>query len=305
MAKKIVRTTETKKFGAGIDALFSPKIDQEIRDNPEKVVRELSNVFAMIPIGQIEANPDQPRKEFDPEALRELSDSIKLHGIIQPMTVRRLSAQEYQIISGERRFRASQLAGLTEVPAYIRIANDQAMLEMAIIENIQREDLNPFEIAVSYYRLKEECLFTDEQLAERVGKKRSTVTNYLRLLDLHIEVVEALKNDTLSMGHGRAIAGVSDKLLQKQVLDKVTTGKLSVRDTEKLAREYSLNTKKSKPAANRLPDDYQRILEDFRAFFGTKRVQITLEDAATGRGQIAIPFLSSEELTEFFKCIEQ
>ena len=179
--------------GGGIHAIIPKNIDEEIERDPEKIVKEFSQHFAMIPLKEIEPNPGQPRKDFDPEALEELAASIQVHGLIQPITVRRFNDHEFQIISGERRYRASQIAGLEEVPAYIRIANDQTILEMALIENIQRQDLNPFEVAVSYYRLKEECNLTDLELSKRVGKKRSTITNYLRLLDLHIEVIEALK----------------------------------------------------------------------------------------------------------------
>lgn len=306
MAKKLGKVSKLE-LGSGIDALFSPKIEQEIQDNPEKVVRELSSVFAMIPIQQIESNPDQPRKDFSEEALQELAESIKVHGLIQPITVRRLSAREYQLISGERRWRASKMAGLTEVPAYIRIANDQIMLEMALIENIQRENLNAVEIAITYHRLKEECNLTDEQLAERVGKKRSTISNYIRLLDLHVEVLEAIKQDRISMGHARAIAGIEDKLLQKRALDDVLKKELSVRATEKLVKEYTQATKPEKPAVKKgnLTDDHQSILRDFRAFFGSGKIQMSLEDAESGKGQIVIPFNNHHELNEFFKCIEQ
>ncbi len=307
MAKKLVKVGK-RELGSGIDALFSPKIDQEIQDNPEKIVREFSSVFAMIPIDQVEANPDQPRKDFSEEALQELAESIKVHGLIQPITVRRLSTHEFQLISGERRWRASKIAGLAEIPAYIRIANDQVMLEMALIENIQRENLNAVEIAITYHRLKEECNLTDEQLAERVGKKRSTVTNYLRLLDLHIEVLEAVKQDRISMGHARALAGIEDKLLQKQALDEVLKKDLSVRDTEKLARDYAKPRKAApagEPKKGALTEDHQRMLRDFRAFFGSGKILMTLEDSATGKGQIVIPFNSHDELNEFFKCIEQ
>ncbi|NUQ26630.1 MAG: ParB/RepB/Spo0J family partition protein [Saprospiraceae bacterium] len=307
MAKQLVKVGK-RELGSGIDALFSPKIDQEIQDNPEKVVREFSSVFATVPIGQVEANPDQPRKDFSEEALQELAESIKVHGLIQPITVRRLSNHEFQLISGERRWRASKIAGLTEIPAYIRIANDQAMLEMALIENIQRENLNAVEIAITYHRLKEECSLTDEQLAERVGKKRSTVTNYLRLLDLHIEVLEAVKQDRISMGHARALAGIEDKLLQKQALDEVLKKDLSVRDTEKLARDYTKPRKTTPavtPSKGNLSEDHQRMLHDFRAFFGSGKILMSLEDATTGKGQIVIPFNSHDELNEFFKCIEQ
>ncbi len=306
MAKQVVRVG-TKQLGSGIDALFSAKIDDAIRENPAEVVRELSHTFANIPIGEIEANPDQPRKEFDPDALDELAASIRVHGLIQPITVRRLSPSEYQLISGERRLRASKLSGLTEVPAYIRIANDQEMLEMALIENIQREDLNAIEVAITYHRLKEECNLTDERLAERVGKKRSTITNYLRLLDLHIEVIEAIKRNDLSMGHARAIASIEDKLLQKEALAEVLSRGMSVRDTEKLVKAYSGKAAKKapapKPGSDKLPSDYNVILGDFRAFFGSGRIQIKLDE--DGKGQILIPFDSVDQLTEFYRCVEQ
>ncbi len=291
--------------GSGIHAFIPQKLDEEYARNPEKVVKELSQHFAMLPISQVESNPDQPRREFIPEALQELSESIKVHGLIQPITVRKFSNDEYQIISGERRWRASKMAGLTEIPAYIRVANDQTLLEMALIENIQREDLNPFEIAVAYYRLKEECAMTDKELATRVGKQRSTITNYLRLLDLHFDVVEGLKSNALSMGHARAIAGLKDKLLQKKVLDEIQQKQLSVRETEKLVKEYSSNKKSPAKKKGKLPAGHQKILEDFRAFFGTKQVKIDLEDEESGKGYIMIPFTNSDELTEYFKCIEQ
>ncbi len=306
MAKQVVRVG-AKQLGSGIDALFSAKMDEAIRENPVEVVRELSHTFAMIPIGEIEANPDQPRKEFDSDALEELAASIRVHGLIQPITVRRLSPSEYQLISGERRWRASKLSGLTEVPAYIRIANDQEMLEMALIENIQREDLNAIEVAITYHRLKEECNLTDERLADRVGKKRSTITNYLRLLDLHIEVIEAIRRNELSMGHARAIASIEDKLLQKEALAEVLSRGMSVRDTEKLVKAYSGKALKkepvAKPASGKLSSDYEAILADFRAFFGSGRIQIKLDE--DGKGQILIPFDTADQLTEFYRCVEQ
>lgn len=290
--------------GGGIHAIIPKNIDEEIEKNPEKIVKEFSQHFAMIPLKEIEANPGQPRKDFDPEALEELAASIQVHGLIQPITVRRFSDHEFQIISGERRYRASQIAGLEEVPAYIRIANDQTILEMALIENIQRQDLNPFEVAVSYYRLKEECNLTDLELSKRVGKKRSTITNYLRLLDLHIEVIEALKTGELSMGHARAIAGIQDKLLQKQLLDKILNNKLSVRDAEKEAKKFSVATKKVKANLD-AGQDYKAVLDDFKAFFGTIKVKIELTDKEKGGGRIVITFSDTDELNEYFKRVEQ
>ncbi|MCB0651140.1 MAG: ParB/RepB/Spo0J family partition protein [Saprospiraceae bacterium] len=290
--------------GGGIHAIIPKNIDEEIERDPEKIVKEFSQHFAMIPLKEIEPNPGQPRKDFDPEALEELAASIQVHGLIQPITVRRFNDHEFQIISGERRYRASQIAGLEEVPAYIRIANDQTILEMALIENIQRQDLNPFEVAVSYYRLKEECNLTDLELSKRVGKKRSTITNYLRLLDLHIEVIEALKKGELSMGHARAIAGIQDKLLQKQLLDKILNNKLSVRDAEKEAKKFSVATKKVKANLD-AGQDYKAVLDDFKAFFGTIKVKIELTDKEKGGGRIVIAFTDTDELNEYFKRVEQ
>lgn len=320
MAKKITKkTTKVSKdqlrssiqnrfsasgSGGGIHAIIPKNIDEEIKKDPTRVVKEFSQHFAMIPIKEIEANPGQPRKDFDQELLEELAASIKVHGLIQPITVRRFSDHEYQIISGERRYRASQIAGLEEIPAYIRIANDQTILEMALIENIQRQDLNPFEVAVSYYRLKEECNLTDLELSKRVGKKRSTITNYLRLLDLHIEVIEALKDGSLSMGHARAIAGIQDKLLQKQLLDTILKNKLSVRDAEKEAKKYTTATKK-KAKSKDAGQDYKAILDDFKAFFGTIKVKIELADKEKGSGRIVIGFKNTDELNEYFKRVEQ
>jgi ParB family chromosome partitioning protein len=179
--------------------------------------------IAMLKISKIEANPFNPRLEFDKEGLTELASSIKELGIIQPLTVRKLGNDKYQIISGERRYRASQVAGLTEVPAYIRIANDQAMLEMALVENIQRRDLNPMEIAFSYKRLVDECDLTQEELADRVGKKRSSTANYLRLLNLPAEIQNALKEETISFGHARTLIALDDEEVQSYIFDMIVT----------------------------------------------------------------------------------
>ncbi len=313
MAKKLGSKASKQQLGSGIDALFGGGskrvVDKAIAENTEDVVRELAKNFATIPLAQIERNPDQPRYEFDEEALQELADSIKIHGIIQPLTVRYLEPKRYQIISGERRWRASKLAGLKEVPAYIRVANDQTLLEMAIIENIQREDLNPMEIANSYKRLKTECDLVDEELAQRVGKKRSTITNYLGLLDAHIAVQDALKKGLVSMGHAKVIKGL-DLLLQEGFLKEVLAKKWSVRQTEGQAKAYQ----KPKKAAKATPKakaksphqaEYEKILQDFKAFFGNGRVKIQVEDKESGKGHVMIPFESHDQLTELFKCVEQ
>lgn len=313
MAKRKLGSKATKgQLADGMDILFrgsKKKIEEELTQNPERVVKELAKHFAMIPLAQIERNPDQPRYDFNEDALNELADSIKVHGIIQPLTVRYLEPKRYQIISGERRWRASQIAELGEVPAYIRVANDQTLLEMAIIENIQREDLNAMEIASSYSRLKKECELTDDELAERVGKKRSTITNYLRLLSLHPSVQDAVKKDQVSMGHARAIAGI-DLLLQEAFLTDIVAKNWSVRKTESQAKSYNpnKNKKEAKPKTTkggRLTAEHEKILQDFKAFFGSGRVKLQLEDKETGKGQVLIPFDNHEQLTELFKCVEQ
>lgn len=294
--------------GAGTSALIPDNLDEQIANNPEQLVKELSSHFAMIPLSQIEANPDQPRRHFEKEALEELADSIRIHGIIQPITVRRLADKQYQIISGERRWRASKLAELVEVPAFIRIANDQTLMEMALIENIQREDLNPIDIAVGYHRLKDEFSLTDEQLAERVGKKRTTVTNYRRLLELHPDVIEALRGLQLSMGHARVIAGIEDKFLQKDLLREIISKELSVRDTEKLGKRYKPEAQKptaKNTAPRRLSVEHEQILDDFRSFFEHKNIKMLMDGANSQKGQIIIHFDSNDQLHNLFKCIEQ
>ncbi|MEZ4919937.1 MAG: ParB/RepB/Spo0J family partition protein [Saprospiraceae bacterium] len=270
MAKKASKP----EFGKGIRALLNnpDQMNTAVKSNPQAVVKELSGTIAMIPIKEIETNPFQPRTEFNETALEELSASIKVHGLIQPVTVRRLHDKAYQLISGERRFRASQRAGLTEVPAYVRIADDQQMLEMALIENIQREDLNAVEVAISYQRLIDECSLTHESLSERVGKQRSTITNYLRLLKLPVDVQVAIKDKKISMGHARALAGVSDISLQISLLNQVLAEDLSVRAVENLISKYQDKGPKKAKTDERLPDSLRVIQDQFSAFFGTKTI---------------------------------
>jgi len=318
MAKKLVKKTKTSKdqlrssirdrftAGEGLQTFFPKNIEEQIAKDPGKLVKELSHTIAQIPISEIRRNPEQPRVDFDETALKELSDSIKVHGLIQPVTVRSLGPHEYQLISGERRLRASKLAGLEVVPAYIRIANDQEMLEMALIENIQRQDLNPMEIAITYQRLKNEIKLTDKLLSERVGKQRSTITNYLRLLNLHVEVQKALRENAISRGHALAIAGVDDILEQVEILKEVLKKKLSVRAAEKLVRKIKPAAKDKQGSKNKgLPADYKLVLDDFRAFFGSGKIQLILEANKDGKGRIVIPFSDVNELNELFKHIEQ
>lgn len=303
-------TTATKKlnkadFGKGIRALLAnpTQLDQAVHDNAQEVVRELATAVALLPLEQIEASLDQPRKKFDDAALRELADSIRAHGIIQPLTVRRLGADAYQIISGERRYRAAKIAGLTEVPAYVRLANDQEMLEMALIENIQREDLNPIEVATSYQRLIEEFSLTHENLSDRVGKERSTITNYLRVLNLPVDVKEALQQRDISLGHAKALAGVDDdRAFQLSALAQIRRDGLSVRAVEELVKKYneSKGGKKAKPDS-RLPEPLRQIQDQFSSFFGAKAV---LKRDAKGKGQIVLKFNDDSELNRLLDAIE-
>lgn len=298
MAKKLVHKQE---LGLGIRALLT-NIDNEVQKNPTSVVKELAHSIAMIPVNHIEVNPFQPRHDFDPEALEELADSIQIHGLIQPVTVRRLNANAYQLISGERRLRASKQAGLSEIPAYIRIANDQALLEMALIENIQREDLNAIEVAISFQRLKEECSLTDEQLAERTGKtkSRSTITNYLRLLRLSPEIQQAIKEKKLTMGHAKALAGIDDFAWQTTLFRQTLKEELSVRALEKLIQQF--NKAEPKKVEFPLPNDFNQIQKQFRAFFGNGKLHLKLRE--DGKGQIIIPFQNVNDLNNLLEKIE-
>lgn len=258
---------------------------------------------AQIQLDQIEANPFQPRVDFDKEMLQELADSIKEQGIIQPITVRKLGYDKYQIISGERRFKASKLAGLTTVPAYIRVANDQGMLEMALVENIQRQDLNALEVAISYKRLLEECSLTQEELSTRVGKNRSTVTNFLRLLRLPPEIQASIRDGRLSMGHARAILGVENIDRQLALYHEIIEKQLSVRDVENLARERgnkSTIRKKEIQQKNQLSFEFTKIQNILSSHFGAK---IQLQRAQNGSGKIQIPFENDSDLNRILELL--
>ena len=295
MAKKVKK----KQLGLGVRALLS-SMDADI-EATEEVVKELSGSVAMIPVNEIEVNPFQPRKEFDNEALTELSESLKTYGLIQPITVRRLNDQSYQLISGERRLRASKKAGLEEVPAYIRLANDQEMIEMALVENIQRENLNAIEVAFTYERLIEECNLTHENLAERVGKKRSTISNSLRLLKLPPSIQNSLKEGKITMGHARSLAGLEeDVALQNIIFKEIIQKDLSVRATENLIKSYREPTVKpaNKPS---LSNDYQAVENNLKSYLGAK---VNLKVKSNGSGQISIPFTSTKDLNRILDLIE-
>ncbi len=266
--------------------------------SPAESLGNVAGPIALLAIADIEANPFQPRTKFYEAALEELAQSIRELGIIQPLTVRKLSAKRYQLISGERRFRASQLAGLEEVPAYVRTADDQAMLEMALVENIQRENLDPIEIAISYQRLIEEIGLTQEGLSEKVGKKRSTVTNYLRLLKLPGEVQVGLIERKISMGHARALISAGDEDTQVKLFRQILAQDLSVRKTEELVRgEAPSKPSKAIPA---LPEDVEDAQMALRDRYGNK-ASIKFNK---GKGKIEIPFASEAELRALSKQLK-
>ncbi len=294
-----------EQLGAGVKALFNKtKTGEEGDEQPEReLVQELSNTIVRIPVSQIEANPHQPRVEFDEEALNELAESIKTHGLIQPITVRFLSAKEFQLISGERRWRASKIAGLEEVPAYVRVANDQEMMEMALIENIQREDLNAMEIADTYLRLKEEFDLTDAKLSERVGKKRATVTNYMRLRKLPPEIQQAVIEKRITMGHARTLAGVEDVSVQLLLFKKTVQLGLSVRALEKMAAEYGKGGTKKASAKKEMPLEYKKVEQNLRNFFHTRRVQLKLQ--GKDKGQIVLSFNNVDELNNLLDRLDE
>jgi ParB family chromosome partitioning protein len=263
---------------------------------------------ANIPITHIEANPFQPRNEFEKQALRDLASSIKEYGLIQPITVRKVSLNKFQIISGERRFRASQLAGFEQIAAYIRIANDKTMLEMALVENVQRQDLNAIEIALGYKRLIEECNLTQEQLSNKVGQDRSTVTNFLRLLKLPEPIQAALRDKKITMGHARALLSVTDAQMQTKMLNDILKDELSVRRIEEYVRDYSgkgksqkSKTKSQKRSAGALSFQDQKLQEDLSDHFKTA---VKLEKENNGGGKIVIPYKSENDLKRITRLLD-
>jgi len=289
-------------LGRGLGAL--------LQDSPQKHAEETPKTPAVgiyeIPLDQIQVNPYQPRTHFDKEALQELSESITVQGIIQPITVRKLSEGEYQLISGERRFQASKLAGLEKVPAYVRTANDQQMLEMALIENIQRENLNALEIAHSYQRLLAECDLKQEQLGERVGKNRTTVNNYLRLLKLPPDIQAGIRDQKISMGHARALVNIEDIDKQLAIYKRTVEEELSVRKVEALVKE--LNSGPEEKAAQKvsIQDPVKRyelgkLQQKLSSHFGSK---VSLKANDRDKGEIKIPFTSTEDLNRILEILE-
>lgn len=301
---------QPRGLGKGLGALLGDKDLNQIRKPVEYInkavvtpeTKENTADIMLIPVDMIEPNPFQPRSTFDQDALEELAGSIRTLGLIQPITVRQKSVDRYQIISGERRFRASRLAGLTEIPAYIRNTDDQGMLEMAIVENIQRENLDPIEIALSYQRLIEECDLTQEQMALRVGKKRASVTNYLRLLKLPAKIQHDLKVGLLSVGHAKVLLGVEPEEMQEKLCDLVIKDGLSVRQLEDKLRKLAKGPQeKAAEEEQELPDEYYKVLEIIGKHFTDN---ISLKRTAGGKGTMTIHFSSDDEMRNFLKIIE-
>ena len=294
--KKYNRNVKTNALGRGLDALIST----------ESVSTQGSSTINEVPLQQIEANPNQPRREFDPVALEELASSIRQLGIVQPITLRQVDHDRFQIIAGERRWRASQLAGLTTIPAYIRTIKDENVMEMALVENIQREDLNAIEIALAYEHLLEKSAMTQEKVAERVGKSRPAIANYLRLLKLPAQVQMALQKKEIDMGHARALLSLDSPSLQLKVFREIQKNDYTVRRVEEVCKQLKngedvQSAKKTIAATRRLPEEYNILKDQLSQLFDTK-VQMSCNDK--GKGKISIPFASEEELEHIMSVLD-
>jgi ParB family chromosome partitioning protein len=296
----MAKATRKQALGRGLSALLKDP-ENDIQSASDKNADKIVGNIAELELGAIEVNPFQPRSNFNDEALQELATSIKELGIIQPITVRKLDFNKYQLVSGERRFRASKLAGLLTIPAYIRIANDQESLEMALVENIQRQDLDPIEIALSYQRLIDEIQLTQEKLSDRVGKKRSTIANYLRLLKLDPIIQTGIRDGFVSMGHGRALVNVESKEDQIDIYEKIVGQNLSVRDTERIVKAFRENNNGTSSGTKVKNPEYaihsKKELSDYLVS------KVAVSSSEKGKGKITIPFASEEELLRIKKLI--
>jgi ParB family chromosome partitioning protein len=290
-------TPNNKKdaIGKGLRSLLQT-IDADLKTSSGELKKDVTDAatgIIRIDVDAIETNPKQPRRDFDEQALKELAQSIKLHDIIQPVTVAKLPTGRYRLISGERRWRASKLAGLKDIPAYIRHANDQQLLELALLENLQREDLNSIEVALSYKRMMDELHYTQEQVAERMGKERSTITNYIRLLKLPPEIQVAVRNGKISMGHARALINVDAIEKQLYIYDEIIARDLSVRQTEELVRKLYKPSAVKDHVKTGLPPAYKKIEDTLASHYGTK---VKLVHSKKGSGSITLEYYSLEEL---------
>lgn len=294
-----------EQVGRGLRALLTKidKVETQPKNEKKKVVAELSRSVTEIDVKAIEPNPYQPRKEFVESELLELVQSIKTLGLIQPITVRKVEENKFQIISGERRWRASKLAGLKKIPAYLRIADDQGMLEMALVENIQRSDLNALEVALSYQRLIDECNLQHDDLAKRVGKERSTVSNYTRLLKLPPNIQDGLRLKKISMGHARALLAIDNPTVQSQFYKKIVEDSLSVRNIEKQIRDYKSGTKAGSDRAQgkEMHPEVRKIRDRLSHHFGSK---VEINRNTKGKGKLIIHFSSDDQFNDIVDAIE-
>ncbi|MBT8188666.1 MAG: ParB/RepB/Spo0J family partition protein [Croceitalea sp.] len=300
----MAKATKKQPLGRGLSALLKDP-DNDIKSVSDKNADKVIGSGVELEISSIEMNPFQPRSNFNDENLKELASSIRELGIIQSITVRKLGYNKFQLVSGERRYRASKMVGLETVPAYIRIANDQESLEMALVENIQRQDLDPIEIALSYQRLIDEIQITQEKLSDRVGKKRSTIANYLRLLKLHPIIQTGMRDGFISMGHGRALINIEKNKDQIAIYEKVVSNNLSVRETERLVKAYKDGESKSVPTSvkkesSELPDYISEHIDAIRSNLATK---VGISTSKSGKGKIVIPFNSKEEFHRIKKIL--
>lgn len=293
-------------LGKGLSALLENS-ETDITSSKSSNTGVVGSV-SMLPIESIEANPFNPRTNFEKDALLELSQSIAVHGIIQPLTVRKLGRDKYQLISGERRFRASQMAGLKEVPAYIRVANDQTMLEMALVENIQREDLNAIEVALSYQRLIEECSLTQDQLSQKIAKSRSSITNHLRLLKLPADIQAAVRDNVISMGHARALVSAGDEALQLAIFSRIADEGLSVRETEALIREGYVEPRERQDPAQKNSGTVNVTEAQFvfKEHLGDRlSTKIEIKKSPGGSGKIIVNFNSEVDLNRIIELLNK
>ena len=299
-----MNANKKKALGRGLGALLeTPETD--VTSKNDLIGKYVVGAISTIPLDQIEANPFQPRDKFEEIALAELSESIEKQGIITPLTVRKLGYDQYQLITGERRLRAAKMAGLTEVPAYIRVATDQQMLEMAIVENLQRADLNAMEVAMGFQRLIDECKLTQEQLAKQVGKNRTTVTNFLRLLKLPANIQIGLSEGRITMGHARALISVEGTENQLNIYRQILDKELSVREVEQLVRELGKDkpepVAKKKSASPELPENFRMIAEELKTKLSPES---ELKMQNKDKGNVVIPFRSEEELREILNKLK-
>lgn len=299
--KKKGNTAKKEALGKGIRSLLQ-NINSDLSATEKNLLKETTQkavAINRIPLADIDANPDQPRRDFDETALRELADSIKIHDIIQPLTVMKMANGRYRIIAGERRFRAARLAGKKDVPVYVRETDNSQILELALLENLQREDLNAIEIALSYRQLSDEMDYTQEQLAERMGKERSTITNYLRLLKLPPDIQVAVRNNVISMGHARALINVDAVDKQLFIFNEIKSKGLSVRQTEELVRKlYSSGKKEPVAKSSGLSPAMKKIEDELASHFATK---VKLNHSRSGAGSVTFDYYSIQELNSLLE----